>query len=176
MSGGIRTPGVERMNAAPAFGSDEELDRSLRPQRLEDFVGQRALKEQVPVAYSGLRLQVGDREQMQRGDKLKRDGAKKLEVTPCGYEHFALVAAYGARIDARRKLHGVEIFQAVAVQHVSLLLRQILVERRLICDQRALVQLDGNSPEKREVIFHLAVVLRVGRAAFKMHWVNGRHI
>ena len=33
--------------------------------------------------------------QMQRGDKLKRDGAKKLEVTPCGYEHFALVAAYG---------------------------------------------------------------------------------
>lgn len=34
-------------------------------------------------------------EQMQRGDKLRRDGAKKLEVTPCGYEHFALVAAFG---------------------------------------------------------------------------------
>ena len=34
-------------------------------------------------------------DQMQRGDKLRRDGAKKLEVTPCGYEHFALVAAFG---------------------------------------------------------------------------------
>jgi hypothetical protein len=34
--------------------------------------------------------------QVQRGDKLRREGAKKLEVTPCGYEHFALVASYGA--------------------------------------------------------------------------------
>jgi Holliday junction DNA helicase RuvB len=49
VTGGIRTPGVERIGAAPALGSDEELDRSLRPQRLVDFVGQRALKEQLGV-------------------------------------------------------------------------------------------------------------------------------
>jgi Holliday junction DNA helicase RuvB len=47
--GGIRTPGVERIQAAPAYGADEELDRSLRPRRLEDFVGQRAVKEQLSV-------------------------------------------------------------------------------------------------------------------------------
>jgi holliday junction DNA helicase RuvB len=47
--GGIRTPGVERIQAAPAFGADEELDRSLRPRRLADFVGQRAVKEQLQV-------------------------------------------------------------------------------------------------------------------------------
>jgi len=47
--GGIRTPGVERIQAAPAFGPDEELDRSLRPRRLADFVGQRAVKEQLQV-------------------------------------------------------------------------------------------------------------------------------
>lgn len=34
--------------------------------------------------------------QLQQGDKLRRDGAKSLEITPCGYEHFALIAAYGA--------------------------------------------------------------------------------
>jgi hypothetical protein len=35
-------------------------------------------------------------EQLQRGDKLYRDGAQHLEVTPCSYEHFALIAAYGS--------------------------------------------------------------------------------
>ena len=50
MSGGIRTPGVDRVQAAPAFGSDEDLDRSLRPRRLEDFVGQEAIKDQLAVA------------------------------------------------------------------------------------------------------------------------------
>ena len=34
--------------------------------------------------------------QLQQGDKLRREGAKSLEVTPCSYEHFALIAAYGA--------------------------------------------------------------------------------
>lgn len=34
--------------------------------------------------------------QIQRGERLRREGAKRLEVTPCGYEHFALVASYGA--------------------------------------------------------------------------------
>src|ERR1041385_7091286 len=47
--GGIRTPGVERIQAAPAFGPDEELDRSLRPRRLGDFVGQQAVKDQLTV-------------------------------------------------------------------------------------------------------------------------------
>src|SRR5690349_13682274 len=47
--GGIRTAGVERIQAAPASGADEELDRSLRPRRLEDFVGQRAVKDQLSV-------------------------------------------------------------------------------------------------------------------------------
>src|SRR5436305_2092223 len=49
MSGGIRTPGVERIPAAPAYGSDDELDRSLRPRRLSDFVGQRAVKDQLAL-------------------------------------------------------------------------------------------------------------------------------
>ncbi|MBX3233259.1 MAG: hypothetical protein KIT84_20920 [Labilithrix sp.] len=35
-------------------------------------------------------------EQIERGTKLRKDGVKPLTVTPCGYEHFALVAAYGA--------------------------------------------------------------------------------
>jgi Holliday junction DNA helicase RuvB len=55
VTGGIRTPGVERIGAAPAFGSDEELDRSLRPQLLADFVGQRALKEQLAVFIEAAR-------------------------------------------------------------------------------------------------------------------------
>src|SRR5436305_12248688 len=55
MSGGIRTPGVERIQAAPAFGSDEELDRSLRPRRLADFVGQEAVKDQLGVFIEAAR-------------------------------------------------------------------------------------------------------------------------
>jgi holliday junction DNA helicase RuvB len=51
----IRTPGVERMAAAPAIGNDEELDRSLRPQLLDDFVGQRAVKEQLGVFIAAAR-------------------------------------------------------------------------------------------------------------------------
>ncbi len=49
MSGGIRTPGAERIQAAPEVAGDEELDRSLRPRRLDDFVGQRAVREQLGV-------------------------------------------------------------------------------------------------------------------------------
>jgi Holliday junction DNA helicase RuvB len=52
---GIRTPGVERIQAAPAYGADEELDRSLRPRRLEDFVGQRAVKDQLAVFIEAAR-------------------------------------------------------------------------------------------------------------------------
>src|SRR5437870_13809410 len=55
MSGGIRTPGVERIQAAPAYGADEELDRSLRPRRLADFVGQAAVKDQLAVFIEAAR-------------------------------------------------------------------------------------------------------------------------
>src|SRR5437868_12091160 len=55
MSGGIRTPGVERIQTAPAYGSDEDLDRSLRPQRLADFVGQAAVKDQLAVFIEAAR-------------------------------------------------------------------------------------------------------------------------
>jgi holliday junction DNA helicase RuvB len=52
---GIRTPGVtedddpQRVQSPAAAEPDEELDRSLRPQRLADFVGQRGVKEQLGV-------------------------------------------------------------------------------------------------------------------------------
>jgi Holliday junction DNA helicase RuvB len=52
---GIRTPGVERIQAAPAYAADEELDRSLRPRRLGDFVGQRAVKDQLSVFIEAAR-------------------------------------------------------------------------------------------------------------------------
>jgi Holliday junction DNA helicase RuvB len=55
MSGPIRTPGVDRTIAAPAYGPDEELDRSLRPKRLEDFVGQVAVKDQLSVFIEAAR-------------------------------------------------------------------------------------------------------------------------
>ncbi len=35
-------------------------------------------------------------EQLTRGAKLRADGAKAIVVTPCAFEHFALIAAYGA--------------------------------------------------------------------------------
>src|SRR3979490_408168 len=35
---------------SPEALPDDELDRSLRPRRLEDFVGQQALKEQLGVS------------------------------------------------------------------------------------------------------------------------------
>ena len=53
---GIRTPGAERIqSAAAATPQEEELDRSLRPRRLEDFVGQGAVKEQLGVFVEAAR-------------------------------------------------------------------------------------------------------------------------
>jgi Holliday junction DNA helicase RuvB len=46
---GIRTPGVERVNAPDAVPADDEFERSLRPRRLADFVGQPAVKDQLAV-------------------------------------------------------------------------------------------------------------------------------
>jgi Holliday junction DNA helicase RuvB len=55
VSGGIRTPGVDRIQAAPASGADDELDRSLRPRLLSDFVGQTAVKDQLAVFIEAAR-------------------------------------------------------------------------------------------------------------------------
>ena len=52
---GIRTPGAERLQTAAAAPTDEELDRSLRPRRLADFVGQPAVKEQLGVFVEAAR-------------------------------------------------------------------------------------------------------------------------
>ena len=53
--GGIRTPGVERLQAGDAIGPDEELDRSLRPRRLADFVGQPQIRDQLAVFIAAAR-------------------------------------------------------------------------------------------------------------------------
>jgi Holliday junction DNA helicase RuvB len=55
MTGGIRTPGVERIQSPPEVTGDEELDRSLRPRRLDDFVGQPAVREQLGVFIDAAR-------------------------------------------------------------------------------------------------------------------------
>ncbi|GAC1318808.1 MAG: Holliday junction branch migration DNA helicase RuvB [Thermoleophilaceae bacterium] len=52
---GIRTPGVERIGAPPAIAADDELDRSLRPRRLGDFIGQHAVKDQLGVFIEAAR-------------------------------------------------------------------------------------------------------------------------
>jgi Holliday junction DNA helicase RuvB len=46
---GIRTPGAERLHDPVALPAEDDLDRSLRPRRLEDFVGQERVKEQLGV-------------------------------------------------------------------------------------------------------------------------------
>jgi holliday junction DNA helicase RuvB len=52
---GIHTPGVERIHDPDALPTEEELDRSLRPQRLADFVGQTAVKDQLAVFIEAAR-------------------------------------------------------------------------------------------------------------------------
>jgi Holliday junction DNA helicase RuvB len=53
---GIRTPGIEPAELdrvqTPLQRADDDSDSSLRPRRLEEFVGQDALKEQLAVAIS----------------------------------------------------------------------------------------------------------------------------
>jgi Holliday junction DNA helicase RuvB len=51
----IRTPGVERIHEPEVLATEEELDRSLRPKRLEDFVGQTAVKDQLAVFIEAAR-------------------------------------------------------------------------------------------------------------------------
>jgi Holliday junction DNA helicase RuvB len=46
---GIRTPGVERLDDPAVLDAEDDFDRSLRPKRLEDFVGQERVKDQLAV-------------------------------------------------------------------------------------------------------------------------------
>jgi Holliday junction DNA helicase RuvB len=46
---GIRTPGVERLHDPAILEAEDDFDRSLRPKRLEDFVGQDRVKDQLAV-------------------------------------------------------------------------------------------------------------------------------
>jgi len=55
MSGSIRTPGIERIQTPVAVAAEDDLDRSLRPKRLEDFVGQDAVKSQLSVFIEAAR-------------------------------------------------------------------------------------------------------------------------
>jgi Holliday junction DNA helicase RuvB len=54
---GIRTPGVERLQTPEieSGAEEEELDRSLRPQLLTDFVGQEQVKAQLSVFIAAAR-------------------------------------------------------------------------------------------------------------------------
>jgi holliday junction DNA helicase RuvB len=51
----IRTPGIERIHDPEHLEAEDELDRSLRPKRLADFVGQAAVKEQLGVFIEAAR-------------------------------------------------------------------------------------------------------------------------
>jgi holliday junction DNA helicase RuvB len=55
VSEAIRTPGVERVHDPVALPAEDELERSLRPRRLEDFVGQERVKEQLAVFIEAAR-------------------------------------------------------------------------------------------------------------------------
>jgi holliday junction DNA helicase RuvB len=47
----IRTPGADRLQS-PHARPDEDVDASLRPARLDEFIGQEALKEQLGVSLA----------------------------------------------------------------------------------------------------------------------------
>ena len=51
----IRTPGAERLHTPATAPGEYELDRSLRPRRLEDFVGQASVKDQLAVFIEAAR-------------------------------------------------------------------------------------------------------------------------
>ena len=98
-----------------------------------------------------------------------------------GVCHF-LVGEVGQRIkpddrqriglDSRLQLNRVALFIVVADQRVRLLLLHVFIERRLVGDQCALIHLDSNSPEEREVVFHLAIVVCAGGAGFKLSRID----
>ena len=52
---GIRTPGVERVHDPALLEAEDDFDRSLRPRRLDEFVGQDSVKEQLAVFIEAAR-------------------------------------------------------------------------------------------------------------------------
>ena len=52
---GIRTPGVERVHAPELLAAEDDFDRSLRPRRLDEFIGQTSVKEQLAVFIEAAR-------------------------------------------------------------------------------------------------------------------------
>jgi Holliday junction DNA helicase RuvB len=55
VSGGIRTPGAERVHDPVALPAEDDLDRSLRPKKLDDFVGQDRVKQQLEIFIEAAR-------------------------------------------------------------------------------------------------------------------------
>ena len=51
----IRTPGVERIHDPVSLPAEDDLDRSLRPRRLADIVGQEAVRDQLSVFIEAAR-------------------------------------------------------------------------------------------------------------------------
>lgn len=89
-------------SALAAFGLERAIRDGFAPLRRAAKLGVALagliVVLRIPLALDGYPGQ-GDadrRAQVERGRSLRNEGAKGLVVVPCAYEHFALVAAFGA--------------------------------------------------------------------------------